>query len=113
MTLELECIAVGLLVNENMKIETRLFLISAYARIGNANEKLQENFIEKLERCITRKDLNDTLIICSATNSSIETFYKRSNYGSKRSIGHFGLTHPNRAGVRFNTYREVNNLVAV
>ena len=40
MTLELECIAVGLLVNENMKIETRLFLISAYAQIGNANEKL-------------------------------------------------------------------------
>ena len=30
-----------------------------------------------------------------------------------RSIGPFCFTHRNRAGVRFNTYLEVNNLVAV
>ena len=38
---------------------------------------------------------------------------KRSNYGSMRLIGPFGLTHRKRAGVRFSTYLEVNNLVAV
>ena len=47
------------------------------------------------------------------TNSSIGTSKKCSNYGSMRSIGPFGLTHQNSSGVRFNTYLEVNNSVAV
>ena len=106
-------IAVRLLVNDNMKNEVGLFLISAYAPIGNANQKLWDNFIEKLEICISRKHPSDILVIGCDTNSSIGTSNKRSNYGSMRSIGPFGLTHRNRAAVRFNTNLEVNNLVAV
>ena len=59
------------------------------------------------------KNTDDILVIGCDTNSSIGASYKRSNYGSKRSIGPFGLTHRNRVGVRCNTYLEVNNLVAV
>ena len=59
------------------------------------------------------KNTDDILVIGCDTNSSIGASYKRSNYGSKRSMGPFGLTHRTRVGVRCNTYLEVNNLVAV
>ena len=49
-----------------------------------------------------------------ATLTIIGTTYKQhSNYDSRRSIGLFALKHQNRAGARFSTYLEVNNLVAV
>ena len=96
-----------------MKNEVGLFLISAFTPIGNANQRPRDNFIEKLERFISRKYANDILVIGCNTNASIGTSYKRSNYGSARSVGPFGLTQRNRAGVRFNTCLEVNNLVAV
>ena len=80
-------------------------------------EMLLRNFrktlLKKLKKGIGRKHPLDTAVIGCSTNSSIGTSYKRSNYGSKRSIGPFGLTYPNRAGLRFNTYLEVHNLVAV
>ena len=47
--------AVRLLVNDYMKNEVGLFLISAYAPIGYADQKLWDNFIEKLEVCKSRK----------------------------------------------------------
>ena len=71
-------IAVRLLVNGNMKNEVGLFLITAFAPIGSANKKLWDNFIEKLETCISRKHPNDILVIGCDTNASIETSYKRS-----------------------------------
>ena len=106
-------IAVRLLVNDNMKNEVGLFVISAYAAIRNANQKLWNNLIEKLEICISRKHNCDILVIGCDTNSSIGTSNKCSKYSSVRSIGPFSLKHCNRAGVYFNIYLEVNNLVAV
>ena len=50
-------IAVRKLVNDNMKNEVVLFLISAYAPIEYADQKLCNCFIEKLEFCISRKHL--------------------------------------------------------
>ena len=61
-----------------MKNEVGLFLITAYAPIGDANKKLWDNFIEKLEICISRKHPNDILVIVCDTNSSVGTSYKRS-----------------------------------
>ena len=61
-----------------MKNEVGLFLITAFAPIGSANKKLWDNFIEKLETCISRKHPNDILVIGCDTNSSIGTSYKRS-----------------------------------
>ena len=68
-------------------------MISAYAPIGNTNQKLWDNFIEKLEICISRKQHSDILVIFGDSNSSIGTSNKHTNYGSMRSIGPFGLTH--------------------
>ena len=96
-----------------MKNEVELFLVSAFTPIGNTNQKPLDNFIEKLEICISRKHPNDILVIGCNTNASIGTSYKCSNYGSTRSIGPFSLTQRNKAGVRFNSCLEVNNLVAV
>ena len=96
-----------------MKNEVELFLVSAFTSIGNTNQKPLDNFIEKLEICISRKHPNDILVVGCDTNASIGTSYKCSNCGSKRSIGPFGLVQRSRAGVRFNTCLEVNNLVAV
>ena len=53
------------------------------------------------------------LLLVTTLTQVLEHQSKRCNYGSMRSIGPFGLTHQNRAGLRFNTYLEVNNLVAV
>ena len=88
-------IAVALLVNDNMKNEVGLFLISVYAPIGNTNQKLCENVIEKLEICISRTHPSDILVTDCDTNSSIGTSNKHSNYGSMRSIGPFGSTYRN------------------
>lgn len=51
-------IAVPKLLNDNMKNEVVLFLISAYAPIENADQKLCNCFIEKLEFCISLKHPN-------------------------------------------------------
>ena len=56
-----------------MKNEVGLFLISAYGSIGNANQKLWDNFIEKREICINRKHPSDIFVIGYDTNSSIGT----------------------------------------
>ena len=53
------------------------------------------------------------LLLVTTLTQVLEHQSKRCNYGSMRSIGPFGLTHQNRAGLSFNTYLEVNNLVAV
>ena len=55
-------IAVRKLVNDNMKNEVVLFLISAYAPIEYADQKLCNYFIEKLEFCISRKHPSDIRI---------------------------------------------------
>ena len=96
-----------------MKNEVELFLIFSYAPIGNANQKLWDTFIEKLQICISRKHPNDIIVIGCDNKSSIGISHKRSNHVSKRSIGPFGLIHRNRASACFNTYLEVNNLVVV
>ena len=106
-------IAVRLIVKDSNSNNVGLFLISAYAPIGNADQNLWDSFIEKLEICISRKLPNDILVIGCDTNSSVGSSNHRHNYGIMRSVGPFSLPHRNRAGIRFNTYLEVNNLVAI
>ena len=106
-------VAVRLIVKDSNSNNVGLFLISAYAPIGNADQNLWDSFIEKLEICISRKLPNDILVIGCDTNSSVGSSNHRYNYGTMRSVGPFSLPHRNRAGIRFNTYLEVNNLVAI
>jgi len=90
-----------------------VFLISAYAPVGAANQNLWDDSIEKLESCIHRKPAGDIFVIGCDSNSSMGVSQSRSNSDSLRSVGSFGLKHRNRAGIHFSTYQlEVNSLIA-
>ena len=64
--------AVHLLVNDNMKNEVGLFLISAHAAIRNANQKLWDNLIEKLEICISRNTIVIFLLLVATQTQVLE-----------------------------------------
>ena len=106
-------IAIRLLVRDNTNKEVGIFLISAYAPVGAANQNIWDDFMAKIESCIDRKPPGDILVIGCDSNSSMGVSQNRSVSDSLRSVGSFGMTHRNRAGIRFNTYLEVNNLIAV
>ena len=76
-------------------------------------EMLIRNFGTTLLKYVLVENTIMIFLFLVATLTQVGTSYKRSNYGSKRSIGPFDLTHRNRAGIRFSTYLELNNLVAV
>ena len=65
-------IAVRLLVNDNMKNEVGLFLISAYGPIEDADQKLWDSFIGKFETCISRKHPSDIVVIDVTLNQVLE-----------------------------------------
>ena len=103
--------AIRLLLKDSAKNDVGVYLISAYAPVGNSKQQLWDDFFERLELCIKRKRKNDVLILGCDTNSSMGTAER--NEINKNSIGKFGLHHRNRAGIRFNTFLEVNGLIAL
>lgn len=107
-------VAVRLLVKDDRNRDVGIFLVSAYAPVGNADQLLWDEFMEKLDQCISRKQQGDILVIGSDTNSSIGVADKHlRTMGVKGSLGSYGLPHTNKAGTRYHTYLEVNNLVAL
>lgn len=107
-------IAVRLLVKDNRNREVGVFLVSAYAPVGNADQHVWEEFLEKLDQCIARKQRNDVLVVGADTNSSMGVSSRNDeNTGIRDSLGKFGLPHVNKAGTRFHTYLEVNSMVAL
>ena len=66
-------------------------------------EMLIRNFGTTLLKYVLVENTIMIFLFLVATLTQVGTSYKRSNYGSKRSIGPFDLTHRNRAGIRFNT----------
>ena len=92
-----------------------IFLISAYAPVGVADEYLWEDFLINLETCISKKHRDDILIIGCDSNSSmgVSQLIENERKFDMNSIGKFGLSHRNNAGIRFSTYLETNSLVAL
>ena len=105
-------IACRLSVKDTRNKNLGLFIVSAYAPIGAADQSLWDNFFEKLRICISRKAPTDILIIGCDTNSSMGTQPNRISPNEINSIGKFGVNHTNRAGIRFQTFLELNSLVA-
>jgi len=103
-------IGTRLLMKDNMNNDIGLFLISAYAPIGRAKQLLWDTFVEALEQCIRRKRPNDILIVGCDANSSVGTSSNHEKLDGINSVGNYGLTYKNHAGIRFNAYMEVNNL---
>ena len=100
-------IAVRLLLKDHQKRDVGVFIVSAYAPVGNASENDWNNFFDQLRICISRKKKNDILVIGADTNSSMG---QSDNNGP---LGKFGIPHVNDSGRRFLSYLSMNNLDVV
>ena len=98
--------AVRLLVRDTQGRDLYLFLVSAYAPLGTADNTLWEDFFQNFDDCIGHKKTNDILIVGCDTNSSMGSSMENS------SIGLFGVSHINDSGRRFASYLSINQLVA-
>ena len=58
-------IAVRLIMQDSQKRDVGLFLVSAYAPVGTADEQQWDEYLENVDRCISRKPSNDILVIGS------------------------------------------------
>ena len=92
-------LAVRLICQDVKGKNVSIYLISAYAPVGVANDTVLDN----LEQCIRNKAKDDILLIGCDCNS----------LEGKPSIGKHGLPHRNDAGVRFLTFLETLNLMAI
>ena len=102
-------IAVRLLLKDQHNRDVGVFLISAYAPIGNASDDVWDTYFEQLDRCFARKKPNDILLIGTDSNSSM-------GHSSDRNdgpLGCFGLQHTNNSGFRFLSYVTINNLAVM
>ena len=104
-------LAVRLLMRDVQQRDVGLFIVSAYAPVGNADEQVWDDYFQNLSDCIARKPNNDILIVGSDTNSSMGVIDNTIDY--HRQLGRFGLKHRNNAGERFSSYLAINNLVAL
>ena len=89
-----------------------VFLISAYAPIGVANQLIWDRFLDNLQNCINAKHDTDILVIGCDTNSSMGTCNEVKTTESIPSLGKYGIPYQNAAGIRFLTFLEINHLVA-
>ena len=101
---EARILAVRLQTHDNRGI----FLISAYAPIGVADDTVWDNFLHKLVRCICKKMPNDILVIGIDSNSSSGINQSNEKTLVMKSVGKFGLPHVNNSGIRFSSYLETN-----
>ena len=107
-------VAVRLMLKDDRDRDVGLFLISAYAPVGNADERLWNDFLDKLSQCKARKKKDDILLIGADMNSSMGCAESHDTEDDHRgSLGKFGLPHVNDAGIRSRSYLEVNNMIAV
>ena len=106
-------IATRLLVRDCQKRDVFIFLVSAYAPVGNAMQSEWDSFLDTLDTCLARMEHNDILVIGADTNSSMGVSVPRENDRHLKSTGQFGMTHRNAAGERFSSYLSMGNMRAV
>ena len=109
-------IAVRLLLRDKEGKDIGVFLVSAYAPIGTADESLWENFFITLSACFARRKRGDILVVGSDTNSSMGYGSTRDDFNEGRcrsTLGQFGLAHINDSGRRFSSFLAVNNMLAL
>ena len=103
-------LAIRLMLKDSQNRDVGLFLVSAYAPVGNADEHLWDEYLENLDRCIARKPANDILLVGADTNSSMGCAERAE---LQHHLGRFGFKHTNNAGLRFSSYLAINNFVAL
>ena len=90
-------IAVRLLLQDEKGGDVGLFLVSAYAPVGKADDLKWEELFELLSTCVARKTESDILLIGSDVNSSLGTI-QRQGQSVMASVGPFGLPYTNPSG---------------
>ena len=88
-------IAVWLLVRDTQGRDLYLFLISAYAPVGNADQLIWDQYLTNLQTCIAEKRVADVLIIGTDTNSSMGCST------DNICLGNYGIPYVNDSGRRF------------
>ena len=99
-------IAVRLLLKDIHNKDVGVFVISAYAPIGEAPGQHWEDFFNNLTACMSRKRSSDILVIGCDCNSSMGV----NNSKDISPIGKFGITHVNESGKRLLTYLAIQEL---
>ena len=89
-------IAVRLQLQDEKGGDVGLFLVSAYAPVGKADDSKWEEFFELLTTCVAKKPESDILLIGSDVNSSLGTM-RRQGRSVMASVGPFGLPHSNES----------------
>ena len=109
-------VAARLLVQDVKNRDVGVFLVSAYAPVGVADNGIWDEFFANLDLCIARKQRGDILLIGADTNSSMgcrQSVNDQIAVQQQHPLGKFGLHHTNNAGERFASYLAVNNLLAL
>ena len=102
-------IAIRLIVNDAKKRSIGLFLVSAYAPVGNAGQSKWDAYLTSL-MCVARKHKDDILLIDTDANSSLNVVKSQE---FMTAVGPHGNHHVNNAGLRFRTFLEVNSYTAL
>ena len=79
-------IALRLKLKDEKSRPVNIFLASAYCPVGKADPEVWEEFLERLDTCISRKAKDDILIIGMDSNSSIGTM-KRNDHPNMTAVG--------------------------
>ena len=103
-------LAIRMILKDPHNRDVGLFLVSAYAPVRNADERVWDDYFNNLDRCIARKPTYDILLVGADTNSSMGC---ASRAELQHHLGRFGLKHANNAGLHFSSYLAINNFVAL
>ena len=93
-------IGIRLLLQDHEKRDISLFLILAYALVGNGPEGEWDNYLDKLTECISRKKSNDILVIGTDTNSSMGISCDKDD-----PVSCFGISLNTCFGISLNTFQ--------
>ena len=106
-------IATRLQVRDCQKRDVFIFLVSAYAPVGNAEQGMCETFLDSLDKCLSRMERNEFLVIGVDTNSSMGVSVSDDHDQHLKPTGQFGAHHRNAAGERFASSLSISNMRAV
>jgi len=88
--------------------DVAVFLVSAYAPVGNAPDEEWNVYLDNLSTCMNKKRKGDILIVGSDCNSSIGC-----NSGTDDGpLSMYGLSHMNASGLRFFSFLAIHQLKA-
>ena len=106
--------AIRLLTKDVRGKDVGIFLVSAYAPVGVAEQEVWDEFFDALDICLKRKKKDDVLLIGTDSNSSMGVVRQGGDHKTcLAALGKFGLEHVNESGRRFASYLAISNLTTL